>query len=197
MSKINKEKQAAVAQQVLRELFDYNPETGRWTNNTNRGTRARVGQPAGSLRKDGYVRIMINGYKYYAHRLAWAYVYGDYPEGEQPYIDHINGNPSDNRIINLKASSDGENMKNKKIRSSNTSGVNGVSRTEKKRPSGKVHCYWIAHWYDENGKLRGKYFSIHKLGEDSAKQLATDYRTEQIQLLELNFGIIYSERHGL
>lgn len=196
MTKVNKEKQAAVPQKVLHELFDYNSETGKWANKINRGARARKGQPAGCLKKDGYNQIMINGHSYYTRRLAWAYVYGDFPEGGQPLIDHINGNPSDNRIANLKISSHSENMKNQKMQSNNTSGVNGVYRQEIVSSSGKIYHYWIAQWYDENGKFRYKYFSITKLGENQAKQTAIDYREGQLRLLELNFGIVYSERHG-
>lgn len=197
MAKINKDKQAAVPQKVLHELFDYNSETGKWVNETNRGKRAKAGQPAGCLHKlTGYVRIKINGKQYQAHRLAWAYVYGDYPDGEQPYIDHINGKKDDNRIANLKISSGGDNMKNKEMYSSNTSGVNGVTRTEKVEPSGKIYYYWVAHWYNEKGKKRQKCFSINKLGEEVALKLAIDYRVEQIRLLEVNHGVIYSSRHG-
>ena len=197
--KINKEKQEAVPQKLLHELFDYNPETGKWTNKTTRCNRARVGQPSGSLSKDGYVVIRINGYIYLAHRLAWAYVYGDYPEGGQPFIDHINGNPSDNRIENLKVSSSGENNKNAKMKSNNKSGFAGARRcglynNSKKNP--KINYYWVASWYDENGKLHNKYFPIHELGEEQAKQTAINYRVERIRLLELNYGIIYSGRHG-
>ena len=196
MTKVNKQKQAAMPQKLLHELFDYNPVTGGWTNKTNRGSRARVGHPAGSLDKDGYVRIRISSIDYQAHRLAWAYVHGDFPEGEQPFIDHINGNPSDNRITNLKISSQAENNKNKKMKSNNTSGVTGVSRTEIVSSSGEMYRYWTAQWYDENGKEHKKAFSIGKLGEGEAKQMAINCRIEQIRLLEQNHNIIYSPRHG-
>lgn len=198
MSSINKEKQAAVPQKVLHKLFDYDEVSGVWTNKVNRNSRARVGQTAGSLDKStGYVQIGINGHYYQAHRLAWVYVYGDYPDGEQPYIDHINGIRNDNRIVNLKISSHGENMKNQKMKSNNSSGVTGVHHTENVRPSGKIDSYWVARWQDENGKRRFKSFPIHTYGEEVAKQMAIDHRAEQLLLLEVSFGIKYSERHGM
>ena len=198
MAKINKDNQAAVPQKVLRELFDYNPETGKWVwiKKPHPNANIKIGQPAGCLSKKGYVHIQINGKQYKAHRLAWAYVYGDFPDGKQPYIDHINGKKDDNRIENLKVSSHHENMRNIEMRSTNTSGVTGVFHQEMVNPSGKIYIYWKATWYDENGKKCYKYFSINKYGEEVALKLAIDYRVEQILLLEMNHGIIYSDRHG-
>ena len=57
------------------------------------------GAIAGSKTKDGYCQIKLGFKCYRAHRLAWLYVYGDWPEDE---IDHINGDPMDNRIDNLR-----------------------------------------------------------------------------------------------
>lgn len=202
MSKINKEKQAAMPQKVIKELFEYNGETGGWVwiKKPHPNSPIKVGQSAGWLDKStGYIRITIKGHKYQAHRLAWVYTYGDYPDGEQPYIDHINGKRDDNRIANLRVSSNAENVRNQQMRSDNPSGVTGVLRiyrpnNSKKNP--KIHYYWMAHWHDENGKLRTKTFKIEKLGEEVAKQMAIDYRAEQLRLLELDYNIVYSERHG-
>lgn len=198
MAKINREKEAVLPAALLKELLRYEYETGMfyWAKKTSKYSSSEIGQVAGSVDKHGYTRIMINGYRYQAHRLAWLYVHGDYPDAEQPFIDHINGNRSDNRIVNLKASSGAENNRNVRIQSNNTSGVNGVRRYEKINPSGKIYTYWRAFWRDENGKGCEKNFPIHTYGEDEANQLAIIYRTEQIHLLEINFGIKYSERHG-
>ena len=61
--------------------------------------------------------------KYYAHRLAWLYVHGEFPED---HTDHINGVKDDNRIVNLRAVTEVENGKNLPIRKDNTSGLPGV-----------------------------------------------------------------------
>ena len=196
MAKINREKQTVMPQKLLKDLFEYNGETGDWVSKVNRG-KVKIGQSIGSLHKStGYIRIMINYNEYLAHRLAWVYTYGDFPEGKQPFIDHINGNPLDNRIINLRVSSGGENMKNKKMDSRNKSGVTGVRRSETMASSSKIYAVWIASWYNERGKLCHKYFNIETYGEEEAKQLAIKHRAEQIRLLELNHGISYSDRHG-
>ena len=196
MSKINKEKQAAMPQKLLHELLDYDGLTGKWKW-IKTGSGRNPNREAGSVQKDGYVQIQIDGYRYLAHRLAWTYIHGDYPNGEQPFVDHINGKKDDNRIENLRVSSHGENQRNQKMHSRNKSGVTGVNRQKKERPSGKIDDYWVANWHDENGKNRDKTFNIEKLGEHRAKQAAIEYRNEQLSLLELNFGIIYSNRHGI
>lgn len=202
MGKINKEKQVAAPQKLLLELFEYNELNGGfvWIKKPSNHANIKVGQNAGCLdKKSGYVNIQINGYRYLAHRLAWTYIHGDYPDGEQPFIDHINGVPSDNRIVNLRVSSLEDNNRNVQMNSRNKSGVTGVFRksinnNSKKNP--KINHYWVANWFNENGKQRQRYFNIEKLGEEVAKQLATKYRAEQIRLLEINHNIIYSERHG-
>jgi hypothetical protein len=197
MTKVNKKKEALLPYTLLKELLCYEYETGLFYWLVSPARNVKAGQIAGNMGKDGYVRIGFSGHLYQAHRLAWTYTHGDYPEGEQPLIDHINGKKDDNRIMNLKLSSDGENSKNRKMQSRNTSGITGVHRYNKKRPSGKIDAYWRASWYDENDKQRMKSFPVHAYGENEAKQMAIDYRTKQLCLLEQNYGIKYSERHGI
>jgi len=81
------------------------------------------GNAAGTLTSLGYIRINISGKHYRAHRIAWLLHYGAWP---QNHIDHINGNPSDNRIVNLRDVSNVENHRNKKLPITNTSGTIGV-----------------------------------------------------------------------
>ena len=79
---------------------------------------------AGGYDIKGYVRVSIDGKSYKAHRLAWLLKYGTWPDCD---LDHINGDPQDNRIINLRQVSHAENMQNKKLHSNNNSGQPGVS----------------------------------------------------------------------
>jgi len=60
---------------------------------------------------------------YLAHRLAWFYVYGEFPT----MIDHIDGNRTNNKISNLRQVSSKENQCNLTIAANNTSGITGVS----------------------------------------------------------------------
>ena len=71
----------------------------------------------------GYTRIEINGKAYYAHRLAWLYVYGEMPK---LHLDHINCDKSDNRICNLREATRFENLRNTGKNIKNTSGAKNV-----------------------------------------------------------------------
>lgn len=112
-----------ITQERLKEAFDYNSTTGEFIWKIKTGSRSVVGEVAGSKRADGYVLIKLDKYRYLAHRLIWLYFYGEFPE---MFIDHINGDPSDNRIENLRIASMSENMRNRSKQSNNTSGYKGV-----------------------------------------------------------------------
>lgn len=112
-----------LTQERLKEILHYNSDTGVFTRLVSSTNRVKVGDMAGSLKKDGYLTITIKTDAYLAHRLAWLYIYGYFPEYG---IDHINRNPSDNRIINLREVSQTCNTRNCGNRKHNTSGVKGV-----------------------------------------------------------------------
>jgi hypothetical protein len=110
----------------VRELLEYEFESGSLLWKVARGGTARLGTLAGTVRADGYRLIGICGGRYYAHRLAWMHFYGVLPS---PLLDHINGDRSDNRICNLREAPGGLNHHNlKKARSDNqSSGLLGVT----------------------------------------------------------------------
>ncbi len=114
----------------LNSLFDYNPEDGvlRWKYQSSRGkdwNKQRAGKPAGSTKADGYMQVGFNGRVMYYHRIVWAMMSGECPDGS--FIDHIDGDRSNNRISNLRLASISENNANAKIHKSNKSGIKGVS----------------------------------------------------------------------
>ena len=113
-----------LTQAKLKEVLHYDPETGDFTWLKAVGSRAQVGDLAGCSSSHGYTRIIVCGKEYKAHRLAWLYTYGVFPEEQ---TDHINGVRNDNRIVNLRAVTNVENHRNRKKRCTNTSGVTGVS----------------------------------------------------------------------
>jgi len=113
-----------ITQELLKKLFNYNPNTGVFVRLVTTSTRAMSGTVADNRNANGYVRIGINGKNYSAHRLAWAYMYGEMPIGD---IDHINQVKSDNRIENLRIATNSENQRNAKRSVLNRSGFTGVS----------------------------------------------------------------------
>lgn len=110
----------------VREVLDYDTETGDFRWKVNLGRRIKAGGAAGSVDARGYRHIGIDGTKYLAHRLAWLHVQGVWPVEQ---IDHRNGIPGDNRLVNLREATHAENMQNlRPFRKTNTSGVTGASR---------------------------------------------------------------------
>ncbi len=85
----------------------------------------KKGKAAGSLTDYGYKRVVFNGKEYKAHRIIYSLFKGVIADGL--VIDHINQDKLDNRIENLRAVSNSENMKNRSMLPNNTSGINGVS----------------------------------------------------------------------
>jgi hypothetical protein len=114
----------------VRELLNYDPETGVFTWAAQSSTRVKIGAVAGSVDIYGYHIIRVDGRLYRAHRLVWLYVHGEWPVGD---IDHINGDPGDNRIANLRPATRSQNLANSKRRKNNTSGYKGVSWNKQAR----------------------------------------------------------------
>jgi hypothetical protein len=111
--------------QYLRETLSYDQDSGifRWLEGR---ASSAAGSVAGGLTKNGYMRIGINGRCYLAHRLAWFYCHGVWPKEQ---VDHLNGKRTDNRIENLRESSQSGNMQNKRrAQRNNVAGFLGVSR---------------------------------------------------------------------
>lgn len=129
---------------LARRLLRYDPETGKlyWRERTPDlfASGSSAGSPEVLCRrwnhkmagteafknkdKYGYLRGVIFGQQYAAHRVAWLIVHGSHAD----QIDHENGNRADNRLSNIRSVSRAENARNRQHQRNNTSGHIGVTR---------------------------------------------------------------------
>ena len=122
-------------------------------------------KPAGTLRKDGYLKVEINKISYSIHRLVWVLFNKEIPENKQ--IDHINRNRSDNRIENLRLATASSNALNKPCKISNT-GVRGVSKDRD--------------YYKVSFTVNGKSIHVGNFKNfEEAKKLAEEYYKKIIE----------------
>jgi hypothetical protein len=87
-----------VTAERLRELFNYDPKTGILTRRFTRGSRI-AGSVVGNVAKDGRVQLSVDNNHCRAHRIIWLMVTGSLPLHD---VDHVDGNPSNNRWDNLR-----------------------------------------------------------------------------------------------
>lgn len=152
------------------DVLSYDPDSGEFRWKKTLSVRAVAGKVAGCLCKhSGYRSISVDRKIYMAHRLAWAFVYGEWPTLQ---IDHINRERSDNRIQNLRQATQRQNSANSGRRRNNRSGFKGVS--------------WAAHvgkWAaqcrrPDNGPRHIGFFETPELAHQAYVAVATAYYGE-------------------
>lgn len=128
----------SLTQDLLLEMFDYNPETGILTNK-------KRNKPAGWVKHEkatDYLSTGINGKHYRVHRIIWIMMTGEIPNT----VDHIDGNGLNNKWDNLRNVSITENNRNKRVQKNNKSGVSGVRWNTKANR-------WIARISTNEGRI--------------------------------------------
>ena len=121
-----------ITQAQVQDLFDYRDGKLFWKNPP--GTKIKAGQRAGSIRPDGYRQLAIGRKKYLEHRIIFLFHHGYLPER----IDHIDVDPLNNRIENLREATHSQNMCNRVVSENSKTGVKGVT------------------WHKASGKWQGK-----------------------------------------
>lgn len=180
----------------LAEFFYYDeasPSGLRWKRVYNKSSTVKIGDVVGSNDK-GYWRVHALGGHYKAHKIVWA-LNNNFQNQDGLHIDHIDGNPSNNCIENLRLVEHTLNARNKPMMKSNTSGIHGVCFQTVRTKAGNYVDRYVAAWRDLEGNPKTKCFSVNKYGKELAEFLAEEYRLSQIELLNLA-GAGYSARHG-
>lgn len=184
-----------ITYEEVSQLLVYDPTSKsglRWL--INRGGGAKAGQEAGRLssrngNKSGVWQVKINQKLHYVHRIVYLLNYQQITTNLQ--VDHIDGNPLNNCIENLRLVSNTVNNRNHRKQRNNTSGVTGVSYDT-------TNNLYVAHYIDPNGKINRKRFSCKKLGNTIAFELACRWRDEKFKELNNVLGdMCYTGRHGV
>ena len=182
--------------EYLGEFFIYDetsPSGLRWKRVNTRGSTAKVGDIVGSL-DNGYWRVHALGRHLKGHKIVWA-LNNNFENQDGLHIDHIDGNPSNNKIENLRLVDPILNARNKPMLKSNTSGIHGVCFQTVRTKNGNYVDRYVAGWRGLDGKAKTKCFSVNVYGAELAEFLATEYRLHQMELLNL-MDAGYTERHG-
>jgi hypothetical protein len=187
-----KEKEALLPFELANESLDYNPETGKfiwkWRDRKHfksdriwKSTNTMyAGTAGGYINGRGYRQIKVNGELYMAHRLAWLLHYGAWPEDQ---IDHINNDPSDNRIENLREATHAQNQHNMSSHKDSSSRYLGVS------------------WHNASNKWRAQiavdgksyHLGLFTVEEDAARA----YDKEAFKRFGIYANLNFPEEYGL
>jgi hypothetical protein len=147
----------------IRELLDYDPETGALTWRVRKKGGRGFGGAAGGPGNSGQIRIGIDGHRFEAHRICWVHYYGRWPGGN---VDHRDLVRTHNWITNLREATHSQNLCNRGKTKSNTSGFKGVFWSKQKN---KWAVRIVLH-------KRSRHFGFFTEKGEAAERAATAYR---------------------
>ena len=144
-----------ISHERLKELVDYDPDTGIFRWKAKAAARVKIGEVFGSLGTGGYLTVFLEKKCYPLHVLAMFYTDGVWPS---ELVDHKDLNKTNNKRNNLRLATKSQNNRNCKIRKDNRSGVKGVSYRDK---SGGQ---WVCRIHTDSGR---KYIGCFKTKEEA------------------------------
>lgn len=142
-----------ITQAELKSLVRYELESGKFYWLKTRGWR-KAGGIAGWIDDKGYQRLSVKGSLYRGGQLAWLYMTGEFPD---LMVDHINRNRKDDRWVNLRLATRGENIRNSKLRSDNKSGAKGVYLTGAQWAASiryEKRLYWLGRYDSKRSAIQ-------------------------------------------
>ncbi len=144
-----------LSREEINKLFSYQGKSGRlyWKVKPHPNANVDVGDPAGCLASDGYIVIGYKGRYYKAHRIIWMYIYGYLPK----YLDHKDGDKSNNRLSNLRVATSQQNARNRKKSTKSLSSKYKGVHWVKSRNRWKATIY-----IDGNVRQLGLYVTEHE-----------------------------------
>ena len=161
------------------------PSCLRWK--TQKVNRIKKDGVAGGVDSRGYYNVSLNGSHYKAHRIVL--ILHDIPISSDDVVDHIDGNPKNNRVHNLRVVDQATNMRNRMKHANNSTGKTGVSYSKSKDT-------FVAFVKDPvTYKIIRKSFSCKKYGYDKAFQLACSARDYLFKAINEQMCLKYTNRH--
>ena len=124
----------------------------------------------------------------------WEIHNGPLKDGE--LVDHFDRDKTNNKIANLRSTTNAVNTRNARKSRNNSTGVNGVAFVTRTNKSGNESSNYVATWMQLDGIEKQKSFACKKYGDEEAFRMACEYREKMIEELNKQ-GAGYTERHGV
>ena len=191
MTKIVGKNYNSIDWKSLVELDPSSPSGIKYVATVRRWGKQQPGSYCGSADSTSGWRLSVKGDRYLVHRIIMILLNGSLSDEE--VVDHLDGDPFNNSLCNLKIKSRRENNQNVKQSTRNKTGYTGVHPWKSSR-SGKITAY-IATWSDLEQKQKRKFFAFSKYTEQGALEADIEFRKKMIKKL-IDQGMAYTSRHG-